>query len=255
MDYISPSEAKGRDGLRLVLTVGVPNPWGESAKGLFRVRGVDYTPVAQHPGQANTELREWTGVRNAPVAVYADEPARDGWAQIVFLAQRLGSGPSLIPDDPEARALCFGLSHEICGETGFGWSRRLMMLAPYAEDRPDLPDLVRQLRKAYAVSPETVAGAARRCATIVASIGERLRRQRKAGSPYLVGATLTFTDIHWACFSQMLRPMPAELNPMTDPFRAGYAAIGPDIEAAVDEIVIEHRDFIYEQALRLPLDF
>ena len=255
MDYLSPTEARGMGGLRLVLTMGVPNPWGESAKGLFRLRGVDFAPVGQQPGGANTELRDWTGVRNAPVAVYEDEPPRDGWSQIVHLAERLGDGASLIPADPEDRAACFGVSHEICGEWGFGWSRRLMMLAPLAVERPDYTAEICELRRAYAISPETVAVAASRAAAVVDLVGKQLRAQGERGSPFLVGDALTFTDVHWACFSQMLRPLPADLNPMPENIRKGYAAIGPEIEDVLDEAVIEHRDRIFRQALQLPLDF
>src|SRR5262249_9517512 len=138
MDYLPLAEAMNRPGLRLVLTQGIPNPWGEAAKGLFHLRRVAFVPVAQQAGRANRELEAWTGVRNAPVAVLDDERPRDGWAQIVFLAERLGEGPSLVPSLPEDRALAFGLSHELCGENGFGWSRRLMMMAPVAAGGPEL---------------------------------------------------------------------------------------------------------------------
>ena len=35
MEYLSVEEAKNRSGLRLVLTRGVPGPWGEAAKAIF----------------------------------------------------------------------------------------------------------------------------------------------------------------------------------------------------------------------------
>ena len=38
MDYIEIDDAIGRDGLRLVLTAGVPGPWSESAKGILKVK-------------------------------------------------------------------------------------------------------------------------------------------------------------------------------------------------------------------------
>ena len=63
-------------GLRLVLTAGVPGPWGEAAKGVFHVKGVPFARVRQEAGAANQELVEWTGHDNAPVAVYDDERAR-----------------------------------------------------------------------------------------------------------------------------------------------------------------------------------
>ena len=61
MEYVSIDEAKAAGGLRLVLTGGVPGPWSEAAKGVFRVRQVDYVPVFQEGGGANEALVAWTG--------------------------------------------------------------------------------------------------------------------------------------------------------------------------------------------------
>ncbi len=36
--------------------------------------------------------------------------------------------PRLIPTEPAQRVLMFGLANEICGEGGFSWRRRMMML-------------------------------------------------------------------------------------------------------------------------------
>ena len=81
--------------MRLVLTEGVPGPWGESAKALFDLKGVPYHPVAQKGGAANEELVTWTGHRNAPIAILDDEPPRASWLEILFLAERLGES---LPD-------------------------------------------------------------------------------------------------------------------------------------------------------------
>ena len=79
-----------------------------------------------------------TGRDNAPVAVYNDEPARDGWADILALAERIVPTNSLIPDDFDQRTRMFGLCHAICSPGGFGWNRRTLLLAPmYAEGMPD----------------------------------------------------------------------------------------------------------------------
>ena len=127
-DYLEVEEAMARPGLRLVLSAGVPGPWGEAAKGLFHAKGVAFAPVRQRPGVANQTLRAWTGEENAPQAVFDDEPARSHWCDIVWLAERLAPEPALVPTDPAPRAIVFGAIHEIAGEHGFGWSRRLMML-------------------------------------------------------------------------------------------------------------------------------
>ena len=52
----------------------------------------------------------------------------------MLLAERLAPAPALLPADPASRALALGLAHELCGEAGLGWSRRL---AQDYEVRPD----------------------------------------------------------------------------------------------------------------------
>ena len=38
-------------------------------------------------------------------------------------------------------------------------------------------------------------------------------------------------------------------------FRSIWAPVRQAVEAAIDPVLIEHRDFIFEQHLSLPLDF
>ena len=56
MEYLTIEQARERQGLRLVLSRGVPGPWGEAAKALFRLRNVEFTPVAQIAGDVNAAL-------------------------------------------------------------------------------------------------------------------------------------------------------------------------------------------------------
>ena len=129
-EWLSVAEGRSLDGLRLVLTAGVPGPWGEAAKAIFHVKGLDCPRIAQFGGQPNTELVAWTGEKNAPQALFNDEPVRTDWISIIRLGERLAADPPLIPKKPEQRALMFGLLHELAGEGGFGWLRRLMLFAP-----------------------------------------------------------------------------------------------------------------------------
>ena len=69
MNYIGVEDAREREGLRLVLTTGVPGPWGEAAKSLFHVKGLEFVAVSQRAGDPNESLRAWTGQTSAPVAV------------------------------------------------------------------------------------------------------------------------------------------------------------------------------------------
>ena len=129
MEYTSVADARDLPGLRLVLSMGAPGPWGEAAKSIFHVKAIPYVAVGQMPGMPNEELVEWTGHANAPTAILDSEKARTGWAEILFLAERIAPEPRLVPQDASDRALMFGLSHEICGEMGLGWCRRLESVA------------------------------------------------------------------------------------------------------------------------------
>jgi glutathione S-transferase len=242
-----------------VLTVGVPGPWGEAAKGLFHVKRIPYTAVAQEGGGENAELRAWTGHDNAPIVVHADEPSRTRWDEIIFFAERLAPEPALIPADPADRALMFGLCHEICGENGLGWSRRLMIIhealaIPALADSP-AGDGVRRLGRKYGYSPEAAEVAPARAAEILALLSSRLRRQRERGCDYFVADALSALDVIWAAFAALVSPLPEDLCPMPAFIRAGYDLSHPGVRASVDPILLEHRDFIYRDFLQLPLDF
>src|SRR5437016_6738343 len=110
MDYRTIAEAKKMLGLRLVLSMGVPGPWGESAKGIFFVKGIPFAPIGQKPAEANEDLVAWTGIRNAPIAVYNGEQPLDRWIDILLLAERLEAEPRLLPAGSEHRAQVIGIA-------------------------------------------------------------------------------------------------------------------------------------------------
>ena len=115
-------------GLRLALTCHAPAPYSMSAKAIFALKQVPYVAVAQIGASENETLQAWTGHRNAPVAVYNEEAPRAGWLEILNLAERLGTGPALVPQDIELRMQMVGLTNELIGENGLIWNMRLLML-------------------------------------------------------------------------------------------------------------------------------
>lgn len=259
MEYVEPEEAKNLPGLRLALTTGVPGPWGEAAKGVFHVKKLDYVPVRQTATDANEALVAWTGFRNAPQAIYEDEPAKIGWEEILALAERLSPEPSLVPEDERDRALMFGMAHALCSEDGLGWNRRHQLLAPMlsspdADTNPALAG-TRVLGSSYGFRAEAVARANARVVSILGLFSEQLAAQQAAGREYLIGDVLSAVDIYWATFAALLRPLPPEQNPMPDMLRASYSGTTPEIDAALDDALLAHRDRIYERHLVLPLDF
>lgn len=254
--WVSVAQARTLPGLRLVLTTGVPGPWGEAAKGVLHVRGVPFVKVPQAGGQTNEALVAWTGESNAPQAVYEDERVRTGWSEIIALAERLGKGPSLVPDDPRDRVRMYGLIHELAGEGGFGWCRRLLLFEPVMGLPSDHPArvLVDPMARRYGFSPEAARAAGARAAEVLVLLADRLRAQREAGSRYLVGDRLSALDVYWAAFAALLEPLPEALCAMAAPMRLAYSQRHPAIDAALDPALLSHRDLVYERHLELPID-
>jgi len=259
MDYVSAADARSMPGLRLALTVGVPGPWSESAKKIFEYKGLPYVPVAQYASEPNEDLVAWTGHRNAPVAVWQEEPGRTNYQDIVALAERLKPEPSLIPSDSVERQTCFGISADICGEGGWGWKRRIVMRQRPRDGNPPTtsnPNLNMQvMRLAYGGSELESQVAAAYLSDMLDNFSNRLERQRENGSDYFVGDSVTACDIHWACFSAMLEPLPHSVNPMPDWLRLSYSWLGPELEQHKHRILLDHRNMMFDRHLSLPLDY
>ena len=254
MHYASIDEARAATGLRLVLTRDVPGPWSESAKAIFRTKGVEYLAVEQHGGRRNEELVAWTGHRNAPIAMYNDEPPRVRWQEILDLAERLGSGPSLYPDNITDRIRMVGLASEICNEGGLAWHARMLMLNMTYQAHGDVVFEKNPMFNEYGFSEQAVATAVARIEQILAHLTDLIRQQRAKDSIYLIGDSLSAVDIYWACFSNMLEALPPEQNPMPDSLRKGWSALAAGI-SGYDPVLIEQRNVIFEKHLWLPLEF
>ena len=71
---------------------------------------------------------------------------------------------------------------------------------------------------------------------------------------YLIGDQLTAADLYWAYFSNLLAPLPDEVNPMQAASRVAYEIPG-QLLSGYDPILLAHRDFIFKTHLQQPLDF
>jgi glutathione S-transferase len=251
MDYLTIDQAREADGLRLILTAGVPGPWSESAKQVFAYKHIAFLPVAQQLFGENAELLDWVGVRNAPVAVYPGEAPKTGWREILALAEQLAPQPALLPADAEARADVLALSDAICGRDGFGWNRRLTLFVASGVGGADASDL----QRSYGLEAEAAARAPARTAAILRQLAERLHRQYAAGRRAFVGGGITACDLYWACFSLMVRPVRRDWARIPDFVHDLYAQLPSEIADALDDLLIEHRDHVFETYVRLPLDF
>jgi len=223
------------------------------------VKNIPYTPVTA-AGQDGSprELVEWTAQSSAPVAIWNDERPRSTWIEQLYLAERLQPEPALIPVNADDRASMFGISNEICGENGLGWSRRLLMIDRIVRN-PNTDERTRKFWQRfgdkYLHNEKGVAAAPARIASILRFLAERLERQKAKKSKFFIGDQLSALDIYWATFAALVRPLPPELCPMASSFREMYTERDPLVVKATSPLLMEHRDFIYREYLELPIVF
>jgi glutathione S-transferase len=251
-EYVSVDEAIARRGWRMVVVGGVPSPWGEAAKGILHIKDIDWTAVRL--AYDSEPLKEWAGQRSGPVAIYDDDKPRAGWAEILLLAERLAPTPALLPKDAAERALVFGLAHEICGEEGLGWTRRLQLIHAGLQGAGGFaPRVAGYLAKKYGHSAETGSAAGARVVALLGMLAARLKAQKTAGSRYYIGNVLTAVDVYSATFMALFAPLPHEQCAMDASSRAAFETLDAATAAALDPMLLEHRDMMYRERLVLPL--
>jgi glutathione S-transferase len=191
------------------------------------------------------------------VAVWNAGRPRSTWNEQLYLVERLAPQPSLIPDNDEDRILMFGLCNELCGETGFGWSRRLMLLHGMLSN-PQAPEPAKAaatyMGGKYGYGQAEAEAAPRRAAQIVRNLSARLEQQQARGSQFLIGDTLSALDIYWSTFAVLVQPLPADLCPIDEQIRASFVNTDPLIAEALSPKLLEHRDRIYRDYLELPMN-
>jgi hypothetical protein len=255
VEYIEIEQAKPLSGLRIVLPPGRPNPWGEALKGMCYVKKLPYTRVRKAQGH-DAALQAWTSQSSAPVAIWNDERPRSTWSEQLYLVERLAPAPALIPTTIEDRTLMFGLSNELCGENGFGWSRRVMVLDA-ALTNPQSDEAARTFASymggKYGHTTAAAEAAPARVAQILRLLDARLAQQQTAGQTYFIGGQLSALDIYWATFAVLVQPLPPELCPIPEPLRVSFTNTNPTVAAAVTPRLLAHREFIYRTHLELPM--
>jgi glutathione S-transferase len=257
-NYVSVEEARNMPGLRVVLPPA-PGPWAESLKGILYVKKLNFTFVLHEVGTPSLALKDWTAQTSSPVLAWNDERPRSIWNDQLYLAERLAPKPRLIPEAIEDRALMFGMANELMAESGLVWNLRVLAVHR-GQTNLNLNEKARAMVDFLASKythgvPEEPDRAARRAAEIVTMFASRLEHQRANGSRFLIGNQLSALDIYWSAAAAMLQPLPPELCDMPRWLRVTYTANDPRVVAAIKPTLFEHRDFIYRDYLRLPLDF
>lgn len=251
---ISITEARKLPGMRLLLLQGLPSPWSQAAKGIMEVKKIPYLRVHQFPDDPPELLREWTGQESYPVAAWERERPRSGWAEILFLAERLSTEPSLLPEGATDRTLFFGLAHEICGEMGLGWCRRLISIHEGLRANPDAGFLKHLANKYGYHSPDLAELAKARAISVLNQLDSLLELRAQEGVHFFFGKELGALDIYFAAFSNLIDPLPDEYCPIPDALRPMFTASDRETQTAFTPLLRSHRDLVFHEHLGLPME-
>ncbi|NUP13351.1 MAG: glutathione S-transferase family protein [Polyangiaceae bacterium] len=246
--FVDLETARAAPGMRLVVAANLPSPWSEAAKGILRMKEIPFVAVRLGPGDG--EVRKWTRSRNAPAAMFDDEPARTGWADILELAERVGTGRSLVPSSPSDRVRMFGLSHEIMGEGGMLWSGRVLTVdagLTSGGSRGFPEPIASYLGARYGYSKE-------RLALARARVGEgwKLVADALGDKTYFFGDEPTALDVYLAASLNVFAPLPESVCPMWAPVRAAFESMRDEL-GDLPTAILRHRDRMYERHLGLPI--
>ncbi len=252
VNYVDFEQARTQQGLRMVVVPGIPSPWAEAAKGILHVKNIPWAAVRLD--QRNNDMAQWTGTRSGPVVMLNDDAPRMGWREILSLAEELSNEPSLLPTEPKAMEQALELCQAICGEKGLGWMRRLDSVHNGLNGTGGfIEPIAKYLGSKYGYEAEQGQHYSSHVVELLNMLAQRLQEQRKQGERFYVGSQLSAVDIYSACFIGYFKPLPQEQCAMDKSMRVAFENMDESIAAALDPILIEHRDFIYGEFLELPL--
>lgn len=249
--FVSITEAREMQGLRMACLRGVPSPWTEAAKGIFHHKGLDCQYAAQSEDDPDNAVADWAGDSSVPVVAFGDEPLRTGWAEILILAERLAPEKPLLPADWEGRMAVFGIGHELCGEMGLGWAGRNLLVGQGFESEGASgfhPKIGKFLSRKYGFREDEPVAYRERVMDILKGLSARIE-----GRKFLVGDSLTAADIYWATFANLLSPMPEDVLPMNPHFRKSWSSAEEGVKAAMSPALKAHQERIYAEYLETPV--
>jgi len=250
LEFVDVATARAARGVRMVVSGLVPSPWSEAAKGLFHVQRIPV--LAVRSAREDAELAAFSRSDNVPVVLHDDDPPRTNWAQIVMLADRLGTPGLLVPTDLERRVRMIGLIHELAGEDGLGWCARLRMIeASLTTDGArgfPLP-VARFLGAKYGHSSERAAWAQGRIRQVMRGVAEALGE-----ADYHGGNTPNALDVYSATFLTAMTEISEEACPrMAAPLRKAFAVPREELASEVPESLLAHRLRMFECHLAWPI--
>ncbi|HKU38766.1 MAG TPA: hypothetical protein VJR89_11485 [Polyangiales bacterium] len=246
--------ARTARGLRLVIVSDVPSPWSQAAKTIFELKQIPGLLVRK-PARDGA-VQAWTGVPNAPVVVYDDEPPRSGWAEILELAERLRPDVPLVPSDPELRVRMFGLSHELLGAGGLIWSGRLLTVAASIESegaRGFALPVAKYLAARYGYTPNCAEPARARMLEILGLLSRQLQQAARVGHEYYLGNTVTALDIYSVAVMNTFAMLPHDQCPAHAGVRRAFEWMAAEVQHAIAPELLAHRDRVLARHFSLPL--
>jgi glutathione S-transferase len=255
ISWLTLEQALDAPGLRVApLRAGLPSPWSEFARACFHVKHVPYSLVdVRDADRGLRSIKTLTGQASLPVVFWNDERPRSNWLEQLLLAERISFNLRLLPDAPAERARVVGLISELCSEAGFGWHRRVMMIARLLTE-PTFSERERgiglYLSQKYLHSTDSVEAATKRCEEIVAIFAGLMA----TGHSYLLGPCLTALDLAWAAFAALIQPLPEDLCPMKPLWRDLYTWKPAETPRDTLEGLLSFRERIYRDWLPLPVD-
>jgi hypothetical protein len=150
------------------------------------------------------------------------------------------------------RARVTGILAELCAERGFGWQRRILLIhhlltAPAVEETERR--IGHYLAAKYGYAPEAVGPALERCEAIVEAMAALASRSDR----FLAGPKLTALDLGWAAFAAFIQPLPDDVCPMNQMWRALWTWTPQQTAPEDVRVLLAHRDAIYAQCGLLPV--
>ena len=251
-EYISVEDAAERAGTRMVVLGNVPSAWVEAAKGIWHIKRLPFAAVRLV--YDNPQLERWAGQLSGPIVVHDREVPRSGWAEILMLAERLAPEPALLSLEPNARGRALALADRFCSPGGLGWTRRLQSVHAGLTGAGGFSERVAgYLGKKYGYEPAKGESYGPRVREMLGEFAAVLREQQAAGQPYYLGDTLSAADVYSATFMGLFRPLPESQCRMDPRIRAAFEYLDAETAAALDPLLIQHRDMMYDRHLELSL--
>ncbi len=113
------------------------------------------------------------------------------------------------------------------------------------------PGAARYLGAKYGYRPGLGSQVRKRTIEVLRLLSEQPHAQK---GRFLLGDSLTALDVYWATFAALVAPLPPDKCPMVEGLRKAFEAADPEISSVLDPALVEHRDFIYDEYLVLPME-